>query len=106
MQLKTYIWLYRIEPNKCIPAVANNGGFFLVRESNPEEPDAIDESSLVDTRLAATGAATTAGGPTTDTGGCMLRPRLSWGMVFDLGLGEGLLTEYYHQDCFHVEHSE
>lgn len=83
-----------------LPAVANSGGFFLVNESNPDEPDAIDESSLVDTRLAATGAATTAGGPTTDTGGCRPSPRFSWGMVFDFGLGEGLMGEHDNQDCF------
>lgn len=71
--------------------MANSGVFFLVSESNPDDPDAIDESSLVDTRLAVTAGATTAGGPTTDAGGCRPSPRFSWGSAFDFGLGEGLV---------------
>lgn len=93
--------------------MANRGGpFFFGSESNPDEPDAIEESSLVEMRLAADGAVaavaavattttpvggtTAAGGPPPTTaavgaGRPPSPPRFSCGgMAFDLGLGEGL----------------
>lgn len=92
--------------------MANRGGpFFFGSESNPDEPDAIEESSLVEMRLAdgavaaaaavattttPVGGTTAAGGPPPTTaavgaGRPPSPPRFSCGgMAFDLGLGEGL----------------